>query len=76
MRRGGERVTDFEEPCIAWRKSTASNTGNCVEVAVVDGSLLVRDSISLDGPVLRFSPAAWSSFLALRRTRDVSLRRA
>jgi Domain of unknown function (DUF397) len=76
MRRGGDRVTDFEKPCIAWRKSTASNSGGCVEVAVADGSLLVRDSMNQDGPVLRLPPAAWSSFLARVPASDVGLRRA
>ena len=69
-------MTYIEEPCIVWRKSTASNTGNCVEVAIVDGSLLVRDSMHQDGPVLRLSPAAWSSFLARVPASDVGLRQA
>jgi Domain of unknown function (DUF397) len=69
-------VTYIEEPCIVWRKSTASNTGNCVQVAVVDRSLLVRDSMHQDGPVLRLSPAAWSSFLARVPASDVGLRQA
>jgi len=76
MRRGGDRVTDFEEPCIAWRKSTASNSGGCVEVAVLDGSVLIRDSMNRDGVVLRLSPAAWSSFLARVPASDVGLSRA
>ena len=57
-------MADFEGPCIAWRKSTASNSGNCVQVAVVDGSVLIRDSVNPDGVVLRLPPAAWSAFLA------------
>jgi hypothetical protein len=59
----GEIVTDFDEPCIAWRKSTASNSGGCVEVAIVDSTVLIRDSMNRDGAVLRLSPAAWTSFL-------------
>lgn len=54
----------MEKPCIAWRKSTASSTGNCVEVAAVGGSVLIRDSGNPDRVVLRLPPAAWSAFLS------------
>lgn len=51
-----------------WRKSTRSSPagGNCVEVAVdlAPGVIGVRDSKDVDGPILRFTPAAWRSFLA------------
>ena len=63
-------MADFEEPCITWRKSTASNSGDCLEVAVVNGSVLVRDSANRDGKVLTLSPAAWSDFLARARRKD------
>jgi hypothetical protein len=49
----------------AWRKSSYSgaNGGNCVEVASPEGAIAVRDSKDgKDGPVLRFTPAAWRSF--------------
>jgi Domain of unknown function (DUF397) len=69
-------VTDFEDPCIAWRKSTASNTGNCVQVAVVNGLVLIRDSANPNGGVLRLPPAAWSAFLTHTRSKDFGLRRA
>jgi len=57
-------VANLEEPGIAWRKSTASDTGGCVEVAVVGGSVLIRDSGNPDGVVLRLPCASWSAFLA------------
>lgn len=50
-----------------WRKSSRSNGNggnNCVEVAVVASAVGVRDSKNPDGPALRFSPAAWTSFLS------------
>ena len=56
-------MTDFEEPRTAWRKSSASSSNGCVEVAAVGGSVLIRDSVDRDGSVLRFPPAAWSAFL-------------
>jgi hypothetical protein len=52
-----------EKPCIAWRKSTASSTSGCVEVAAVGGWVLIRDSVRPDGVVLRLPLAAWSAFL-------------
>lgn len=62
--RGGGRVANLEEPGIAWRKSTASSTAGCVEVAVVGGSVLIRDSGNPGGVVLRLPSASWSAFLA------------
>ena len=64
--RGGW-LAESEKQGIAWRKSTASNSGSCVEVAVHDGSVLVRDSVDPVGGVLELSPAAWSAFLAFTR---------
>ncbi|MFC4042384.1 DUF397 domain-containing protein [Dactylosporangium siamense] len=51
----------------SWHKSSRSNGNggnNCVEVAVADSAVGVRDSKNPDGPVLRFSPAAWESFVS------------
>ena len=59
---------DFEGSCIAWRKSTASDTSGCVEVAVVDGSVLIRDSVNPNGPMLELPPVAWSFFLTRARS--------
>jgi hypothetical protein len=69
-------VAEFEEPCIAWRKSTASNSGGCLEVAAMDGSVLVRDSANRGGAVLTLSPAAWSDLLARTRSEDAGFREA
>jgi hypothetical protein len=48
-----------------WRKSSRSNnSGNCVEVAVTDRAVGVRDSKQHGhGPVLKFTRAAWESFI-------------
>jgi hypothetical protein len=56
-------VANLEEPGIMWRKSTASNSSGCVEVAVAGRSVLVRDSGNPDGVVLRLPSASWSAFL-------------
>ncbi len=50
-----------------WRMSSYSggNGGTCVEVADnLTGVIAVRDSKDPDGPVLRFSRADWSAFVA------------
>ena len=74
--RGGvRRAADFSQPYIRWRKSMASDSGGCLEVAVVDGSVLVRDSKNRDGAMLRFAPKAWSVFLVHARGMDPGLRR-
>lgn len=59
----------------AWRKSSHSNaSGNCVEVAVTDASIRVRDSKQRGrGPVLEFSPADWAAFLRLANDGDLGL---
>jgi len=49
---------------IKWRKSTysSSNGGNCVEVAATDRALVRDTKQHKQGPVLRFTPAAWRRF--------------
>ena len=48
------------------RKSSYSgnsgNTGNCIEVAVTDVAVDVRDSTDPDGKVLSVTPSAWDAF--------------
>lgn len=53
----------------AWRKSSCS-TGDaeCVEVAVVDDVVAVRDSKDSAGPALIFTPDAWTDFLNAAKT--------
>jgi len=48
---------------LAWKKSTASGTGNCVEVAGVDEAVLIRDSKDPSGPALHFTRGEWTAFL-------------
>lgn len=49
----------------AWFKSTrSSGNGNCVEVAILDREVAVRDTKDRSGPVLLFTPADWDSFVA------------
>jgi len=48
---------------IEWRKSELSGTGDCVEVAFVAQSVLVRNSKDPAGPVLSFTHSEWTAFL-------------
>jgi hypothetical protein len=59
---------------IEWRKASySSSSGNCVEVAPIQGAVdlvmadnavAVRDSKNPDGPKLIFPPQAWRQFAA------------
>ena len=48
----------------AWHKSPHSGSGNCVEVAFVDGQVAVRDSKDRRGPALLFTAGEWDAFIA------------
>jgi hypothetical protein len=46
-----------------WRKSSKSgNTGNCLEAAVTDRAVVVRDTMDRERETLAFPPAAWQRF--------------
>lgn len=50
---------------VQWRKSSRSNNGTCVEVAMnLSGVVAVRDSKDPAGPILAVTPAEWQVFLA------------
>ncbi|MEV4824554.1 DUF397 domain-containing protein [Micromonospora sp. NPDC049274] len=56
-----------------WRKSTRSDDGNCVEVANAgDGTVGVRDSKDVTGPILEFRLGTWSAFTSGLRAGDLS----
>ena len=52
-----------------WRKSTASNPSECVEVRAQDHVVQVRDSKDPFGPIACFTFAGWRNFLT-RLTSD------
>jgi len=50
---------------LTWFKSSYSGTegGDCVEVAAGTGSVHIRDSKAMTGPVVTVSPEAWADFV-------------
>ncbi|MFE9205702.1 DUF397 domain-containing protein [Micromonospora sp. NPDC006431] len=60
----------------AWRKSTRSQTSNCVEVAPLrtgPAAVALRDSKDRSGPVLLFNRAGWLGFIAGAKNGQFSL---
>ncbi len=58
----------------AWHKSSrSSGNGNCVEVAILDDAVAVRDTKDRSGPVLVFTPAEWSAFVTGAKDGDFDL---
>jgi Domain of unknown function (DUF397) len=47
-----------------WRRSTFSQGNACVEVAFIEGCVVVRDSKDQHGPMLLFSAREWEAFIA------------
>jgi hypothetical protein len=56
-------MVDSEQVGTRWRKSSFSETGQCVEVAFIAKSVALRDSHAPVGPVLTFPPGVWTAFL-------------
>ncbi|MCA1605378.1 MAG: DUF397 domain-containing protein [Acidobacteria bacterium] len=63
MRERLEIAVTAQQGSPLWKKSTASGTGNCVEVAITADVILVRDSKRPE-LVLTFPSTEWKSFLA------------
>ncbi len=49
---------------LGWRKSTATESGTCVEVAFDGHFLLIRNSNDPSGPKLAFLCSEWTAFVA------------
>jgi hypothetical protein len=46
-----------------WQKSSRSGGGNCVEIAVLDTGIAVRDSKASDAGHLTLLPEVWAAFM-------------
>lgn len=53
-----------DRPVPAWRKGSGSDTANCVEVAVCDSWVLVRDSRDPDQVILPVAAGSWRQFVS------------
>ncbi|MCM4079399.1 MULTISPECIES: DUF397 domain-containing protein [Paractinoplanes] len=63
-------MREVESP--QWRKSSFCASGNCVEVAKVDGQYLLRDSKNPDVPAHAFTGDEWTAFVAGVRAGEFS----
>jgi hypothetical protein len=66
-------VTEHNAVIPSWRKSSASGGGNCVEVALHDGLILLRDSKEIHPRTLEFTLPEWEAFLAGARSGEFDL---
>lgn len=57
----------------SWRKSSASASGDCVEVALQGESILVRDSKNRQPYILQFTRSEWEAFLWGARSGEFDL---
>ncbi|HET6479730.1 MAG TPA: DUF397 domain-containing protein [Actinoplanes sp.] len=57
---------------LVWRKSSRSTSGACVEVAVDEALVHIRDSKDPGGPVLTFDRAAFQDFIHMVTQEDLS----
>ena len=53
----------MESISVNWRKSSRCSSNACVEVAKVEGGVIVRDSKNPDRAPLQFTPEEWSAFV-------------
>jgi Domain of unknown function (DUF397) len=64
---GDDRGAHMESGRINWRKSSFCHvSGDCLEVAAVDGTVLMRRTTSdgaIDGDILRLTSAEWNAFI-------------
>ena len=66
-------MVDSEQAGTVWRKSSFSESGQCVEVALIAQSVALRDSHAPTGPVLALRLEEWAAFLGEVRARSLGL---
>lgn len=60
-------MPELQSSRVVWRKSKRSSqaTGDCVEVADLNGLVGIRDSKDPTGPVLLLQPIQWRALLSI-----------
>jgi len=67
-------VDSLEPDGLQWRKARASAAnGACVEVAPVNGQIVVRDSMNPNGSWLRYPARSWREFLSSAKREDIDV---
>ena len=61
-------MPDSDAVALSWRKSSASASGDCVEVAAQNGYVLLRDSKRKRPHHLMFTYSEWEDFLSGTRS--------
>ena len=61
-------MPDSNAVALSWRKSSASASGDCVEVAAHNGYVLLRDSKEKRPHLLQFTYPEWECFLSDARS--------
>ena len=62
-------------PPAAWRTSSLCDLNGCVEVAILEDRVVVRDAKDRAGPVLVFTAAEWDAFVGGVRGGEFDLSR-
>ena len=54
-----------------WRRSTHCDSSACVEIAVGDDQVFMRDAKDPEGPTLTFPRYAWAEFVRAIRENEI-----
>jgi len=66
---GTGSMVEVNQSVAGWRRGSACLPGECVEVAAVDGYVLIHDSADkAAGPILAFSGDQWQAFTEALRS--------
>jgi len=55
---------------VTWYTSLSCNAGQCVKVGASGQTVLIADSKTPNGPILKYSPDEWRAFLAGAKNGD------
>jgi hypothetical protein len=66
-------VSEQEPANLAWRKSSASESGNSIEVAISPEAVYLRRSQHPSGAMLKFLHEEWAAFLTGARNGEFDL---